>query len=102
MHQYCDFKCYSTVGFEQFIQDFYGNASVAVANYPEALQRFVNGIIYSGSLNCYGTLEGLASVFQRLDRRLSPRILAKDSTAGYLPVLHQEIDALGIDFNHLW
>ncbi|MGD1906465.1 MAG: ACP phosphodiesterase [Leptolyngbyaceae cyanobacterium] len=90
---------YSALELDRFISDFHGNASAAIADYPAAPRAFVNGIICSHSLTRYGTFEGLASVFQRFDQRLSPRILAKDTTTRYLPVLHQEMDALGADFN---
>lgn len=89
---------YSTVSLDLFINTFYQNATEAVESYPEHARVFVNKVIESNNLTSYGSFDGLEKAFQRIDKRLSARLLAKESAVDYLPALKREIMAIEADF----
>ena len=93
---------YSTVSMESFINTFYLNANTAIDNYPGHARKFVTRVIDSRVLTSYGSLGGLGTAFQRIDSRLSERVLAKESAVEYLPVLKREITGLEQDFSQFF
>jgi acyl carrier protein phosphodiesterase len=82
-----------------FINEFYKNAVNEISNYPSAPREFVALVIQSHSLTSYSTFEGLEAAFQRIDNRLSKRLLAKECATEYLPILERELDAIQKDFD---
>ena len=50
----------------------------------------------------YSSLEGLMTAFKRIDGRLSDRVLAKENTSGYLPILATQIEAIEGDFKRFF
>jgi acyl carrier protein phosphodiesterase len=89
---------YSKVGLESFVTAFYENASAAVEDYPDDARLFVRRLIDHRVLASYGTFSGLETAFQRLDYRLSERMLARESALDYLPVLKREMVGIEEDF----
>lgn len=89
---------YSNISLECFINTFYSEAGMAVETYPDYAKNFVTGLIRSKNLTSYDTFEGLEATFLRIDNRLSERILAKDSTVKYLPVLKRQVSGIEEDF----
>lgn len=83
---------------EQFIADFYSNAKKAIEHYPEETRLFVLRLIGAECLTSYDSFNGLRTAFQRFDKRLSSRVLAKESTLDYLPVLEKAIGPIEQDF----
>ena len=94
--------CYSKVGLESFVNTFHENASVAVEGYPDDARLFVRRLIDHRVLASYGTFSGLETAFQRLDCRLSERLLARESALDYLPVLKREMEGIEEDFLHFF
>lgn len=97
-----DWDNYSKVNLECFINTFYQNANMAIEKYPGDARQFVKRIIEYKVLTSYGSFAGLEAAFQRIDSRLSERILAKESTIGYLPVLKREIVGIEEDFSQFF
>lgn len=93
---------YSKVSLESFINTFYLNANAAIEKYPDHARAFVKRVIDSKLLTSYGSLSGLGMAFQRIDNRLSERILAKESAIEYLPVLQREMTGLEQDFSQFF
>ncbi len=89
---------YSKINLDAFMGCFYENAIQEVKDYPEGPRRFVTGITEARVLSRYTTLANLEFVFQRMDKRLSSRILAKERATDYWPRLQTEMDALQEDF----
>ena len=89
---------YSNLDLESFIETFYRDATSAIQAYPVEANRFVTGVIGSGVLTSYGSLGGLITAFHRIDHRLSDRVLARESTVGYLPALGSEMMGIEEDF----
>ena len=89
---------YSLVDRNVFLDDFYGNAKQAINAYPDGIQKFVNGLIQSDHLRNYQSLDDLEKTFIRVDKRLSPRLLQKESTHMYFPLVKKEINALEQNF----
>ncbi len=94
-----NWNSYSNIDISSFINEFYENALNEIVNYPDMPREFVKRIIQSRNLTSYSTFEGLKAAFQRIDKRLSKRLLAKECATGYLPVLERELDAIQRDFN---
>ncbi|MEJ2500783.1 MAG: acyl carrier protein phosphodiesterase, partial [Campylobacterales bacterium] len=93
---------YSRVGIDDFLQIFYQEANDAVRDYPDEAQDFVRRVIDNDILNSYGTLEGLETAFLRIDRRLSARLLERESCSEYLPLVKEEIAGLEADFRQFF
>ncbi len=89
---------YSKKSLEKFIGEFYEKAIAAAESYPDDAKSFVRRLINSNNLTSYGTVEGLEAAFARIDRRLSERILSKESAVDYIPVIKREICGIEKDF----
>ena len=89
---------YSKVSLESFINTFYKDAEQTIKTYPNNARGFIEKIIESKKLTSYSSFEGLEAAFQRIDNRLSERILTKESTTEYLPDLKNEIERIEQDF----
>lgn len=89
---------YSNVKLDTFIESLYSNANKTIKTYPKYANELVAKIIASKNLTSYATFDGLESAFQRIDKRLSARILAKESTVGYLSDLKENIKGIELDF----
>jgi acyl carrier protein phosphodiesterase len=85
---------YSNIPREVFLIEFYERAEVAIQDYPLGVQKFVKGLIKSDHLRHYQNFNDLEQTFIRVDKRLSKRLLKKESTLSYLPLVIQE-------FNHI-
>jgi acyl carrier protein phosphodiesterase len=93
---------YSRVGSDEFLQAFYREADLAVRAYPDEAKGFVNRIIDNDILGSYGSFEGLETAFLRIDRRLSARLLSRESATEYLPLVRQQIAGLEADFSRFF
>lgn len=89
---------YVEIDFESFINRFYFDSQKKIQHYPQQAKDFVERVIRSNVLASYSTIEGLEVAFNRVDKRLSSRILAKESTTSYVNVLRSEIGEIERDF----
>ena len=81
---------YSNISREVFLNKFYERAEVAIQEYPLGVQEFVKGLINSDHLRHYQDFNDLEQTFIRVDKRLSQRLLKKESTLYYLPLVIRE------------
>jgi len=81
-----------------FVNDFNQNATFEGDDLPVKASSFINTITSNNVLGSYKEFAGLEQAFNRIDKRLSPRILAKETTTGYIPNVIEYYDAIEKDF----
>lgn len=83
---------------DSFVHDFNQNASLAADELPAKAASFILLITSNNVLASYVDFAGLEQAFRRIDKRLSPRILAKETTTSYIPNVLEHYDAIEQDF----
>ncbi len=81
-----------------FTDTFYRQAQAQLTGLPPAGQHFIKRVIDHDILNAYRTFDDLSRVLTRVNRRLSEKLLSKESATDYLPRLAAKYDALEADF----
>ena len=81
-----------------FVEQFNENAQFELNDMPNKASSFIEKITSNNVLESYTDMSGLSIAFQRIDRRLSPKILAKETTESYLPDVMENYDAIEQDF----
>lgn len=81
-----------------FVNDFNQNALFEIDELPEKASSFIELITSNNVLGSYTDFAGLEQAFRRIDKRLSPRILAKETTTSYIPNVIDNYSAIEKDF----
>lgn len=81
-----------------FTAEFYRQAKPQLATLPPAGNDFIEKVLRYDVLNSYATFDDLAVVLTKVNRRLSAKLLAKESATDYLPRLASNYEALEEDF----
>ncbi len=89
---------YAHSNLNDFLDTFYTQAQKAITMYPPELKRFVEKLIESDHLRNYKNLDDLAHTFGRVDTRLSQKVLKKETTLSYLPMVEENMAAISEDF----
>lgn len=89
---------FSSKDFKTFTADFRRQAPHQIDGYPDKAKTVINRVVEIKLLSSYADLEGLGEGFKRIDRRLSERVLAKETTFGYLPLVAYEMHNIEQDF----
>jgi len=89
---------YVNIDAASFISKFHGDAKLGISNYPKSPREFVERIITHNVLPSYSTFGGLLTAFKRVDRRLSNRILSRETVSSHAPALKTHIQAIERDF----
>lgn len=89
---------YCNIPIEEFIQAFYNEATKRLDHMPINAREPLNRLIKFNVLNKYQNIEDLKKTFERFDKRLSKRLLSRDSTSSYFDVVCKNIDFLENDF----
>jgi acyl carrier protein phosphodiesterase len=89
---------YALTPFDEFIDTFNRESIQASRNYPDNARVFLSKLVGSGHLRDYNSFKGVERAFWRIDHRLSPRVLARETTLGYLPLVKDEIIGIEEDF----
>ena len=84
------------------MHSFYHNAGRAIERYPSHAKKIIERLISSGNLISNGSFRDLELALLRIDRRLSERILVRETTSEYLSILKKEIVGLEKDFSHFF
>ena len=89
---------FSSRDFKEFTAKFRNEAPLQIDGYPEKAKTVINRVVEIKLLSSYADLEGLGEGFKRIDKRLSERVLAKETTFGYLPLVAYEMHNIEQDF----
>ena len=89
---------YASKDFSAFTSDFRTQAPGQIEAYPEKAKGIINRVVDIKLLSSYSDLKGLGEGFKRIDKRLSDRVLKKESTFGYLPLVEKELVHIERDF----
>jgi acyl carrier protein phosphodiesterase len=89
---------YASKDFSLFTSDFRTQAPQQIELYPNKAKEIINRVVDIKLLSSYSDLKGLGEGFKRIDRRLSDRVLKKESTFGYLPLVEKELVHIERDF----
>ena len=89
---------YAKRSLADFIDQFHLEAAIAASDYPKEVKYFIDRVIHSQLLSSHQTLSGLEAALSRIDRRLSARVLARESAAGYFPAVQAALPELEKDF----
>ena len=81
-----------------FLQRFEQQALLAINHYPADSRGFVQQLLASGHLLQYQSFSAVERALWRIDQRLSPRVLARDSASSYLPMLERQLPQIEQEF----
>ena len=93
---------YVVIDSKTFINRFYDQALKRSAHFPDKARVLIERMAAYDILSSYATMDGLAITFKRIDKRLSDKMLAKESTFSYLPVLESVITKMEVDFGRFF
>lgn len=89
---------YTTLPLPTFVETFNYRAINELHRLPNPAIIFIERIVDNNILASYTTLDDLAFVFERLNKRLSPRLLAREKATDYLPYIEANYEAIEADF----
>ncbi len=89
---------FSTLPYASFVEAFHRASRRVSADYPGEARQFLARLIDSGHLRDYASIAGVGKALWRIEKRLSPRVLAKEHALGYLPRVTCEIEGIEADF----
>ena len=89
---------FCTISRREFLSSFNNRGEQRAFAFPEKAQDLVLNLVQNDRLNRYNTLEELLRGFKRIDTRLSPRLLAKETASGYYGDVVKNIDDIEEDF----
>jgi len=93
-----NWNLFSSVSLDEFLASFNHQAMQRSSELPLLASQHVSHLVDKDILNRYQNLEQLKHSFARIDTRLSKRLLARESAAGYADIVHEKIDDLERDF----
>jgi len=77
-----------------FLELFRTRAPHAIDGYPDRAQEVIARVVINRQLSSYISMDGVASAFGRIDKRLTERTRNKDTATRYLPIIAKENDYL--------
>lgn len=83
---------------DEFTSEFYKQAEKRTEFLSLKANESLNRFIQRDVLNRYQSLENLKTAFERLDYRLSKRLLARDTASSYYASVENNINSLEKDF----
>lgn len=81
-----------------FVNEFNQNAEFVVEDLPDNASSFILNITRNDVLASYIDFSGLEIAFNRIDKRLSPRLAAKETTTSYIPNIQDHYVEIEQDF----
>lgn len=81
-----------------FIATFYAATASQRNTLPPKAQMFIAHIVSDDVLSRYGDFDDLIDAFARVDKRLSAKLLAKESMSEHFPVLAANYEEIETDF----
>lgn len=93
-----NWELFCSVSIQEYIDDFYHHASLRSAELPNPANTLVRNLIEGDRLNKYHQLAHLKNAFERIDTRLSERLLARENAVGYFDAVVDNISDIEEDF----
>ena len=91
-------ELYVTQDLASFVENFNDNALFELDELPEKAASFIERIASNNVLVKYTDLEGLSHAYRGIDKRLSSKLFAIETTESYIPDVMQHYDAIEEDF----
>lgn len=89
---------YCCIPIDEFLQTFYAQAHKQLTFLPPKASKPLERLIEFDLLNKYQNLEHLKMAFERLDKRLSPRLIQRDQAISYVQRVNDNIKDIENDF----
>lgn len=89
---------YCNIPFELYTQEFYTEANNRLEHLSFNASKHVNRIIKYQVLHKYQSVQHLKKSFERIDKRLSSKLLSRDKASSYFESVEKNIDDLEEDF----
>jgi acyl carrier protein phosphodiesterase len=89
---------YAHTPLDEFVDTFNRESKQVSRSYPDNARTFLSKLVGSGHLKDYDSFKGIERAFWRIDSRLSPRVLARETALGYLSRVKDEIMGIEQDF----
>ncbi|MFK5976263.1 MAG: ACP phosphodiesterase [Sulfurovum sp.] len=93
-----NWNLFSNISKDEFLKQFNANAKTRAYSLPPRPLELVLNLVEADRLNRYNSLEQLKISFERIDTRLSSRLLAKENAVGYFDKVEEIIDDIEEDF----
>jgi len=93
-----NWNVYSLIPIDEFLQTFYTQANNQLPLLPQNANLSLKRLIEHDILNKYQNLEHLKMAFQRVDKRLSPRLYKRDQAISYFDRVSLHIEDIEKDF----
>ena len=89
---------FSNISLDTFTNDFYNKAYLTLEELSPKANMVIDNLIKKDLLNKYHNMQHLEHSFQRMDKRLSARLLNRESASGYFPAVLENINEIEEDF----
>jgi len=89
---------FSDTTLKEFLSDFYQNLKNEIPKHPMQIQEFLESIVTSNRLGLYAELSGVSSALERIDSRLSERVLKIENSSQYFDAVVENYSDLELDF----
>ncbi|MCF6311491.1 MAG: ACP phosphodiesterase [Verrucomicrobiales bacterium] len=93
---------YSAQTMRKFLEDFYQRALPQCRSYPPLAREFVESLVESDRLGRYGKMSDIEGAFERIDSRLSERVLQRGRLVEFMPSLKLHYEHLETDFRNFY
>lgn len=94
---YKNWSLFSSQTVVDYLSNFYAEANTASITYSSDARAFINTVVQHNLLQ-YENPEDIIGTLQRIDGRLSPRILRAEKCSDYSEKVNQQLDAIEQDF----
>ncbi|MET0049632.1 MAG: ACP phosphodiesterase [Candidatus Thiodiazotropha sp.] len=84
--------------FDDFVENFHRGSRRLPDDYPSIARDFLTRLSQTGHLYDYQSFKGIEQALWRIEQRLSARARAREKMRDYLPLLHQALPGIEVDF----
>lgn len=93
-----NWNTFCTIKKDEFLKHFYTQTNKQLPYLPQKVSFLLERLIKYDILNQYQNLEQLKTAFERVDKRLSKRLLLRDQAVAYFDRVSEQIDEIETDF----
>ncbi|TET87520.1 MAG: DUF479 domain-containing protein [Sulfurovum sp.] len=93
-----NWNMFSSIPIKEFLESFNRQAKKRSNDLPTQASELVANLADEDRLNKYHDLNQLKQAFERIDTRLSKKLLLRESAVGYFDIVNEKINDLESDF----